>query len=380
MPTKRRGPGEGSYRQRLDGRWECRITIQGRQRSVYAKTFKECQRKVADAKRRAEQGLPVADERLTVSRFLDDWLASAGKSVRPRTLTRYELDVRRHIKPVLGNIKLTKLTPRLVQNLLNQKLEEGLSPASVRHLRAVLSRSLGQAERWGLIARNPARLVSSPRQKRPEIRALSTEEVKQFLDALGEDHWQSFYLVLLMGLRISEALGLRWQNLDFEKQTLSITHQLQWNRGGGWELVEPKTEQSRRTLRLPEAVTGALRAHRRRQLEDKLISGSKWQENNLVFPSAIGTPNKRENIHRRSFKPLLIRSGLPDIRFHDLRHTTGTFLTLQGVPPRVIMAKLGHSQLSTTMAYSHILPAMQEEVAEKMGGLFQRKKATVESG
>jgi integrase len=178
-----------------------------------------------------------------------------------------------------------------------------------------------------------------------------------------------YSVALALGLRRGEALGLRWEDVDLEAGTLRVQVALQ-RRKDSKTLVEPKTEQSRRTLPLPSVLVVALKAHRTRQLEERLAAGPKWRDHGLVFPSTVGTPMEPRNLTRQ-FKAVLQRAGLPDIRFHDLRHTAASLLVAQGVHPRVVMEILGHSQISLTMnTYTHVLPEAQREATALMDVLF----------
>lgn len=177
----------------------------------------------------------------------------------------------------MGHHQLGKLEPQVVQAFLNYKLSSGLSPRTVQFLRAILRRALGQALKWGLVTRNVATLVDPPRVIRPEFRCLSPEEAGQFLRAVRGDRLEALYATTLaLGLRQGEVLGLRWADVDLDKRTLRVRTALQWLRGDAPKLVEPKTRQSRRTLPLPGMIIDHLRAHRVRQLEDRLKAGDQW--------------------------------------------------------------------------------------------------------
>ncbi|MHB1324976.1 MAG: site-specific integrase [Thermoleophilia bacterium] len=168
-------------------------------------------------------------------------------------------------------------------------------------------------------------------------------------------------------------LGLKWEDVNFEAKTLRVRFALQ-RIEGKLQLVEPKSAKSRRTIALPNPTVKALKHHRKRQLEENLLAGPAWQETGFVFTSTIGTPLEPDNIGRW-FKPLLKKAGLPDIRFHDLRHTAASLLLVQGVQPRVVMETLGHSQISLTMnRYSHVMPVLQREAAEKMDAILLREE------
>jgi integrase len=168
-----------------------------------------------------------------------------------------------------------------------------------------------------------------------------------------------------LGLRQGEILGLRWSDVDVETSTLRVAQALQ-RVNGRLEFVEPKSRRSRRTIPMPPTVARALRAHRSRQLEERIAVGPRWRESDLVFTTSIGTPLDSRNVTRR-FQAALERASLPRLRFHDLRHTAASLMLAQGVPARVVMETLGHSQISLTMnTYSHVVPALQREAADRM--------------
>jgi integrase len=242
----------------------------------------------------------------------------------------------------------------------------------VQYLHAVLRRALGQALKWNLVPRNAARLVDPPRVERPEMLALTPEQARCFLDAVSGDRLGALYSVAVaLGLRQSEILGLRWEDVDFEQQMLRVRAQL-LRIDGAKRLVEPKTRQSRRTLPLPATIAAGLRAHRSRQLQERLLAGARWEGNgwDLVFTNTRGGPLDARHLVR-AFKDHLVRAGLPDIRFHDLRHSCASLLVAQGLHPRVVMETLGHSTITLTMnTYSHVMPALQREAADMMDNVL----------
>jgi integrase len=212
--------------------------------------------------------------------------------------------------------------------------------------------------------------VDPPRVRRPEIHPLTPEQARTFLDAARGDRLEALYSVALaIGLRQGEALGLRWEHIDLDGGELRVRVALQ-RIAGKLQLVEPKTRQSRRTIPLPQVAVNALRAHRVSQLEERLLAGDRWVDTGLVFCTPKGTPLDARNVTRR-FQKLLKQTDLPHQRFHDLRHTCATLLLVQGVPPRVVMEILGHSQISLTMdTYTHVVPALKREAANRMDALL----------
>jgi integrase len=284
----------------------------------------------------------------------------------------------------------------------------------------VLRAALNQARRWRAVADNVAALVEVPRHQTREIQPLTPEQARALLEAAkGHRLGGLVSVATALGLRMGEALGLRWVDVDFEAGTLRIRQALE--RSGGdsaarrrlidkrrtlrkqfmaapprsvarrelrqelealrtsWREVrttlhtaEPKSSRSRRTIRMPAIVVTALKAHRHRQLEDRLAAGGEWVESGFVFTTSTGTALDARNVSR-AFRALLLSAQLPAVRFHDLRHTAATLLLAQGVDPRTIMETLGHSQISLTLnTYSHVLPALQADAAAKLDAILTR--------
>jgi integrase len=326
------------------------------------------------AQRDLQQGVTPTDDRLTTAQFLDRWLEDVARpTVRPRTFVSYSQTVALHLKPAVGRTPLSRLRPQHVQALLNAKLASGLSPRSVGIIHAVLRGALNQALRWGVVPRNVATLAQPPRATRAEITPLTPEQARAFLDAVKGDRLEALYSVgLALGLRQGEVLGLEWTDVDLEAGTLRVAHALQ-RVNGRLALVEPKSRSSRRTIPMPATVARALRAHRSRHLEERLAAGARWCESDLVFTTALGTPLDSRNLTRR-FQAALERAGLPHLRFHDLRHTAASLMLAQGIAPRVVMETLGHSQISLTMdTYSHVIPALQRDAADRMEAVLSNR-------
>ncbi len=287
--------------------------------------------------------------------------------------------VRLYLKPMIGSHQLVKLTPQHVQAMMNAMLTTGgkkgtgVSPRTVQYTRAVLRRALGQALKWGLVSRNVATLVDPPRVERHEMRAFDPAEAQRFLDGVRGDRLEALYTVALsLGLRQGEALGLRWQDVDLDTGTLRVAVTLQRLNRQKPCLAEPKTRQSRRTLPIPSPLATQLRAHRKRQLEDRLLAGERWNGDdwNLVFANRVGGPLDPTHVVK-AFKQHLTRAGLPDIRFHDLRHSCASLLVAQGTHPREVMEILGHSTITLTMnTYSHVMPQAKRTAIDALSGVL----------
>ncbi len=370
----KRGQNEGTIYKRADGRWEGALTLPGtggKRKRVYGKTQREVREQLTALRRDLDQGMPVVTERQTVGQFLDRWLVDVVKPHKsPKTAVSYAQVTRLYLAPTLGQHLLTKLEPRHVQAMMNGMVERGLAPRTVQYARAILRKALNQALKWGYVARNVATLVDPPKVKRHEITPLDASHAGRFLDAARDDRLRALFTVgVALGLRQGELLGLRWEDIDFATGTLTVRKQLQ-RIDGKPQLVDLKTERSRRTLPLPAVTASILRAHRARQVQDRLLAGSRWQDWGLVFASTIGTPLDPRNLTDR-YKALLAQAGLPNIRFHDMRHSCASLLIAQGVPLEIVSRILGHSQISLTMnTYVHLLPQAQQQAADAMDRLF----------
>lgn len=371
---KRRGRGEGSLYRRKDGLWVGTITAgytetgKRRRRSIYAATKGAVTEQLTRLQHAALCGDLGAPSRLTVGAYLARWLEDTARpAIRESTYTLYEGVIRRHVTSGLGGVLLSRLTPAHLQGLLAGLERDQVGPATRQVVFRVLHRALKQALAWNLMARNPADAVVRPRAPHREMQALTPEQAKRFLEAAREDRLHALYAVLVgCGLRVGEALGLTWPDVDLERGTLTVRRQLSEVRGRLW-LQEPKTARSRRTVDLPGFVVETLRQHQQRmQTEGHLLNDLL-----LVFVDSQGTPIRKSNLRRRSFGPLLRRAGVPRIRLHDLRHTAATLHLQQGTHSRVVQEMLGHSNIGITLGlYSHVLPGMQREAAASLDRLL----------
>lgn len=376
--TGRRGPNEGSIYQRKDGRWVASVNLGWadgkRQRKHFiGHTRREVQDKLTAALSDLAKGLPVKLERQKVEQFLENWLEEAVKpSVRPKTFSSYTQLVRKHIIPIIGHLQLAELGPQHIESLLNKKRRSGLSDRTVQYIYTIVRCALTRAFKWGLVARNVATLIDRPRAAKPPIKPLDPDQARILLSAIKGERLEALYVVALAeGLRQGEILGMQWRNLDLNDGSLTVRGALQ-RVNSKLQLVEPKTRSSRRTISLSEITVSALRQHRVKQLEERLAAGSEWRGNSLdlVFTTSIGTPLEPSGVVKQ-FKRILREAGLPEQRFHDLRHACASLMLANGVHPRVVMEKLGHSEISLTMnTYTHPIPQLQKDAARRMDDLL----------
>ncbi len=368
--AKKRGNGEGSITKRKDGRWWGRYTVQtangARQKAVYGKTRAEAAEKLTKAMSDRDGGLLFDAGNLKLGEYLDAWLPGVRDTVRPRTFERYEQIVRDHLKPPLGRVRMKSLTPAHVRQLYREKLDEGLSPRTVQYVHTTLHKALKQAVMDGLVPRNVTEAVKSPKPVRKEVRPLTSDQARTFLETVQGDPHEALYVVALhCGLRQGELLGLRWEDVDLEARSLSVRRTLSITKDGP-TFAAPKTAKSRRNVRITNRAADALKTHRKNQNEERLRMGTGWSDRGLVFPGEKGQP-LRHNTLTVKFKKLLARADLPSIRFHDLRHTCATMHLKMGSHPKKVQELLGHATIAITLdTYSHVLPGMGDELADAM--------------
>jgi len=376
----RRGNGEGSIFKRKDGRFEARIFIDGKRRSKCAKTQRELQRWLTEARKARDSGLPLIDSHQTLEGFLASWLPGRQNQLRHGTWSHQEWLIRRYILPSIGKVPVSQLRPQHVQLMQDRMLELGLSPSSAHHAHAVLHRALQDAVRWDLAARNVAALVAPPRMARREMKTLTKVQVQTFLAAAAEDRLNALWvLAATTGMREGEMVGLYWAEVDLERRQLRVNATLRWTRGSEPVVNPPKTPRSRRQISLSQAAVAALRHHKALQAGERLRAGPEWPESDFVFTDEQGGPLYAHKLLYRFWK-LLARAGLPRIRFHDLRHTAASLLLAENVHPKIVSDLLGHASVSITLdVYSHAVPALQAEVVRVMDEIAMPGRAAIPS-
>lgn len=385
----RRPAGDGGVYKTADGRWRGVVDLgwdEGGRRRKYVSgaTQAEVLERLRRAQREAEVGV-TADDRLTVGAFLDRWVSTnLPGNVSGTTLDDYGHTVRLHLTPALGRKRLARLTVADVDEVWADKRKAGYKPNSVRIMRAVLRRALGQAEREGLLSRNVAALSAPPRVSQPEGRALSVKQAKQLLEAAQGHRLEAAFLLLLSyGLRRGELLGLAWADLDRERRTLEVRRAVRRRKSarneassypGGVvsrvEVAELKTRQSRRVLYLTDGVLAALESHALAQGEERAQAGELWVESGLIFTSLVGTPIDPDNF-AKAFVRLCRSAGLGHWHPHEARHSAASVMLAQGVPLEVVSEVLGHSSIAITKdVYGHLVEGAKRSAAERMADVL----------
>ncbi len=383
MGNERRTRGTGSISVRPDGKADAELKVvewDGTTRRIRKRlpSKKDAERWLVRVRYEHERNTLPSDEaeRITLGGYLERWLRdSVEGTVSRHTYRDYQDKVRLHIAPVLGRVRLRDLTSDHLQKLYRKKLEEGLSPRSVRYIHTTMSKALHDAEGADLVAKNVARFAKPPKDVHTEKPVMSVGDAMLFLDAIKGHRLEALYLLAVTtGLRRGEMLGLKWQDIDLDAGTLKVSRSLDTYYGPARENA-PKRQASRRPAKLPASVVEAFKRHRASQEARRASLGPLWRgpelDEGYVFTTTVGTPERGDNLLSRSLKPLMREAGLPEYNFQTLRRSNATFLVLLGVHLRVAQRWMGHGDITTTMRYYAQAPdELQEKAAELMGDLL----------
>ena len=381
----RRPQGDGSITQRADGRWHARVDlgiVNGKRvrKSLYGKSPKEVSAKLRDALKRKSQGALVTGPRQTFGQFLDRWIRDIiTPKCRPKTISTYRGLIDRHIKPGLGTIALAKLTAKDIQGFYAQKREQGLAPQTIVHLHALIRACLKYAERSGEIGYSPINRVVAPTSPRADIRPFTIDEATKILEVSAGDRLAALWsLAFHTGLRQGELLGLRWQDVDADRATLTVLQTIQ-EIDGKIQVGAPKSKSSRRTVPIESAALDALKTWRTRQIEERLKAGPAWSDSGFVFTSQVGTPLSARNVARR-WHQILDAAGVERRGMHAARHTVATLLMAAGKHPSLVQDLLGHSTIRLTLdTYTHVSEHLRSEATSTLSTLLTPNKGVKEA-
>jgi len=339
-------------------------------------TKSQAAKKLTELLRQLDTGRYVEPSKESLAEYINRWLDQVRLTVKPRTHEYYAHWCGR-ICEHIGHIPLDKLTGLQIQEGYNKLLKEGLSPNSVRGVHRSLRRALNQAVEWGVLLHNPALAAQPPKRQKVSFNTLTAEQVGQLLAAARvadkRSHLYALYLTAITtGMREGELLGLRWQDIDLDRQIITINQTC--IKGGTKPIFgEPKTDAGGRTVTIPASVVAAIKEHRRWQRAHRIALGPAYRDYDLVWPTGWGTPRTARRLIR-NFKLLLQKAGLPDIRFHDLRHTHATLLLESGTHPKIVQERLGHSSIAVTMnLYTHVMPHLQRQTADDFEKMLQKE-------
>lgn len=399
-----RRKGIPSIRQRKDKNgkkldvWECLInngrdpgTGKPKRIPVYGKTQEECRQKVIETLSGIQNQTYVEPHKTTLEQWLDTWLTEYKKgNIRPTTYSSYEYIIRVHIKPKLGKALIRELKPEQVQKFYNERKASGLSARTVRYIHVVLHEALEQAMRNNLVVRNVSEATTLPKQEKREMRVLSQNEQDKFLNALDNDKLGIiFKLDLATGLRRGELLGLRWKDIDFKEGSLRVNQALyrakvNFDKDSKEKKTEvifqkPKTKKGERSIPLFSSIVSDLKAHK--VTETAKLKELEWDDlkikqhfkEGLVFTNELGGFIEPRNLTRK-FYSLIRAAKIPNANLHSLRHSYATRLLEMGVSPKVVQEILGHSTITLTLdTYSHVMPELKRDAADKLSSLFDKK-------
>ncbi|RKD73658.1 site-specific recombinase XerD [Sinobaca qinghaiensis] len=391
--------GKGSLEKRGKNRWRLRINIGykadgrpiRRYRTVTAKNKTEANRYLAQFITEIESGEYIAPEKMHFSAFVEEWKNKyAAKELAPTTYYSYVKTIERRMLPVFGDMKLSDIKPFHIVDYMNELQKPGqhtqkegatLSASVLQFNHRILKNIFSRAVDWEIIKTNPVANVSKPKATKSRADAYDNQEIELLFEALKNEpeQWKVMMtLVFSTGLRRGEVLGLEWDKVDLQEGTLEVVQTVQYVAGQGSLIRPPKTGRTRK-MSLPADVVHMLKEYKHQKSKDKLQAGELWADHNhfFVFSSWDGKPMHATSVGQW-WSRFTKRHGLKHIRFHDLRHTSATFLINRGVHPKVIADRLGHADIMTTMnIYGHVLQQADKQTAKEFDGVFKKQSSNI---
>lgn len=386
--TKKGDNGSGSIRRRSDGRWEARYTVgyydDGRikSHSVYGKTKREVRDKLTKILNDISENTYTEPNRLKLCDWLDIWLREYKINVRPATWASYDEHIRVHINPLLGEIRLSKLAPHDIQKAYNYWFRErGLSAKSIKNIHGALHAALEQARINGYLRGNPSSAVALPKLEKQPLRTMDKGDVSAFLKAIQGDPYEiPLFVALFTGLRQGELLGLTWDCVDFMRGTLLINKQHNRAKGEAEFHFSSLKNSVERSLTPATAVIEILKRQKALQAQWAKAAGSAWDNRkNLVFTTELGRYVNNKTLYMH-YKQIVRALGMPQLRFHDLRHTFSVNSLQAGDDIKTVQENLGHSTAAFTLStYAHATLGMKQESAKRMDAFIRDVQAEIES-
>ena len=380
--SNRREAGSGTIFKREDGRWQGQF-VSGRnpetgkliRHSVYGKTQREVAAKLREATASIDCGTYQEPNKLTVAEYAKEYFSTCAVNLSHNTQVSYKRILDKHILPALGKVKLTDLNHRQVQRFVTSlSAQKGLSAKTVRNIHGVLHNMLESAVRDELLLRNVSERCSLPRVTQHQVRAITTAELSRFLQAIdGKQFRNIFFIDIFSGLRLSEILGLRWDDVDFDYDCIYVRQQLQQKqiKGDFSYFLAPPKEGKQRKIILAQNAMQVLRHQRTKQLEQQLAAGALWDNSlHLVFTNDFGQPLNRRTVYKH-LKRILLDCGMGNYTFHSLRHSFATISLENGDDIKTVQTNLGHYAASFTLkTYVHVSDQMQRNSAARMQELI----------
>ena len=364
--------------------WEARYTVgfdpgTGKQvqKSVSGKTQKEVAQKLKELTAALDAGTYIAPSKVTVGQWLDVWQQDYLVNVRPSTVTSYEATIRNHIKPKIGALRLESLTTHDIQEFYNSlrtpsENRKALSAKTIKNIHGILHHALQQAMLNNYIRTNPSNSCVIPRATKKKVKPLNEYQIADFLKAIKGHKYESMFLVALFtGIRQGEVCGLQWECVDFDDGTILIDKQLQslraTTRGDSekYTLVPTKNGKER-TITAAPYVMELLWKTKQSQNANRKLWGNAFQENDLVFTDELGNRITPQALYR-AFKIIVTESGMPMVRFHDLRHSYAVISLKSGDDVKTVQENLGHATAAFTLdTYGHVTEKMKKDSANRM--------------
>ena len=365
----KRGNHEGTINQLPSGSWRAQIYIKGQRIGRSFKKKSQAQDWLRDKSYEVGNGLRIKDSQMLLKDYFQNWLMYKKNSVKDGIWSQYESVIRLYISPTIGKIKLADLSQNYIQSVYQNLRLDYVGERTIRLIHSTLHCSLGDAVKRKIIQSNPTDLICAPKYEPPEMKILTEDEINTFLITIqGHPIEALYFMAITTGLRQSELLGLKWSDLDWNNCSMKVLRQLKRGPKRNGYFGSLKTKHSKRTIKLGQETMRKL--HGRLIKQQTYQGNSSWEENDLIFSTKYGTPIRQANLYNQ-FKSLLQEAGLPDIRFHDLRHTAATIMLNNGISILTVSRRLGHSKPSITLdVYGHIMPSMQASIADQIDELI----------
>lgn len=378
--ANKRANGEGNIRKRPDGTWEARFYVghdpgTGRaiRKSVYGKTQAEVRKKLTASTRDVDEGTYTDPAKMTIAQWFDTWIAEYTKNLKPYSLRNYESQIKNHIKPFIGAVKVADLTPDMIQRMYNRLTGEcELSAKTVRNIHGILHAAYETLVDIGGVKVNPCTACAKrlPKVEKKELQTLADDDLTRFIETIKGNPYENLFLVdLFTGLRQGELLGLRWSCIDFERGCIIIDKQLYRPDKGKEYTLEPLKNRKTRVIWPAQFVFTVLKRERSKQLSNRLLVGNLWDEGSLpglVFTNEYGKHLSHTTVYT-NFKKAAAASGIPAVRFHDMRHSYAVASLRSGDDVKTVQENLGHATAAFTLdQYAFATDNMKKESAARM--------------
>jgi integrase len=355
-------------------------TEKRRQKSQTIKgTKKDAERTLREILTSIEQGAYVKPNKITLGDWLNQWCETyAVTNTTKRTYVSYRSVLDNHLIPGLGRIYLSSLEPQQIQDYYARQLNTGrsdgnggLSARSVLYHHRILTKALDHAVRMGVLVRNVGKVVSPPRVARKTMNILDPEQAMKFLDIASETAYYPLYSTLLYtGMRRGEALALRWKNVDLLGLEINVVETV-YKIKKQYFIKEPKTSHGKRAISVSPSLAGLLREYQIEQQQLRKEMGISLGDEDLVFSWPDGRPFDADSV-THTFGKIMKNAGFSGVRLHDLRHTHASLMLKAGIHAKVVSERLGHANIGITLdTYSHLLPGLQEDAAERFDRIIE---------